>query len=113
MAERGFTAGVPGILRPSRYERRPLFLHFFDLHFLEERSAHRIPEMRAEAERALRLAVILGDPIFVPAASYYESRLGHGLLNQLRGTDAEDGIFLVGSGGNVFEFAEEKKPQYG
>ncbi|HTT84589.1 MAG TPA: hypothetical protein VMF67_14005 [Rhizomicrobium sp.] len=107
------TANISGVLRPAQYRRRPLFLHFFDLHFLEERGISRLSQhIRSEASLALRISIVLGSEVYVPAASYYESPLARSLLNQFRGTDAEAAILLIGSGGTIWEFAEEKRPQY-
>lgn len=100
-----------GLRELSRVPR--LFLHFFDIHFLEEKN---VEAFRKQAFYEMRLAVrfglLLADELLVPAASYFESDLCRRTLGEY---DAE--IFaayfrLVGGNANLAEFIEDKHAQY-
>lgn len=90
-----------------------LFLHFFDTHFLEE-VATGVPAgmVAAEADAALRLAIIAAELVFLPAASYYESSLCRTLLTPLADIFDRGVIRITGSAAAAAEFAESKLLQY-
>lgn len=90
-----------------------LFLHFFDTHFLEARGV--TPQNRAaikEARLATRLALLTGDEVLVPAASYFESSFCYSIIEELRPLFDFGIIRLVGGGESAAEFCEGKLIQY-
>ena len=96
---------------------RRLFLHFFDIHFLEEKGYQsarpRVKQaIEAEARLATRFALLSADLVFVPAASFVESELCAAILEELRELYAFGSIRLIGGGGTLADFAEEKLLQY-
>lgn len=90
-----------------------LFLHFFDVHFLELKAADQIgsPIVR-ECELATRLAILAASEVLVPAASYFESAICRRILDGYRPLYDLGGIWLVGSGANTEEFSYAKLQQY-
>lgn len=68
--------------------------------------------MAAEAEAAVRLAIILGSEIFVPAAAYYENNIAKKIFEHYRDTQCENLFYLVGGGVSADQFAEDKLEQY-
>jgi nucleoside phosphorylase len=98
----------PGVVRP-----RVFFLHFFDIHFLEEKGLYAKSD-RAISEMALavRFAVILGSRILIPAASFYESPIAAAVLKPFLDADVGNLFRLVGSGSSLEEFRYEKIDQY-
>lgn len=90
-----------------------LFLHFFDIHFLEARAV--TPQNKAaikEARLATRLALLIGDEVLIPAASYIESTFCYSIIEELRPIFDFGIIRLVGGGESAAEFCEEKLIQY-
>jgi len=101
------------ILTPSPTKRRTLFLHFLDVHYFEERIVRSIVRsVISEAKLAIRIAVILGSEILIPAAAYYENNETKRLLDEFEEAEYRDIFFLVGSGGSVEQFVDEKLEQY-
>jgi nucleoside phosphorylase len=94
--------------------RRPaIFLHFFDVHFLEEKGVDRfLGQAIAEARLATRLAVLLADDVLVPASSRIESDLCKQVLLEFPHRIFADHFTMVGSGASFEEFIEEKRSQY-
>jgi hypothetical protein len=90
-----------------------LFLHFFDPHFLDQVSRGRNRDLIAgEARKATRLAVLVAHTVFVPAASYIESDLCAGTVDEYRGLFDTGQITLVGGEANLVDFAASKLLQY-
>jgi nucleoside phosphorylase len=90
-----------------------MFLHFFDIHFLEEKGVT-LGDRAAQTEMAiaLRLAVLTCDKVYVPAASYFENPICRQLCEPFMDPELGDLIVLVGSNTNVQEFVDDKRPQY-
>lgn len=114
MSARDGSAQISSILKPATARPRPLFLHFFDVHFIEERGrAARSKGALWEMDLATRFAVMVGSTILVPASSYYESEVAATVLKPFLQSDYVSHRFaLVGSGSSIEEFAYEKLPQY-
>lgn len=92
---------------------RRIFLHFFDIHFLEEKGVTQSDRAaRTEMATALRLAVLICDRVYVPAASFFENPICRELCEPFMDPELGDLIVLVGSNTNVQEFVEDKRPQY-
>lgn len=96
---------------------RRLFLHFFDLHFLEAKGATSgnaglMRNIAAECRRATRLALLSADEVLVPASSFYESRVCHRILRELESFYGLGIIRLVASAPTIGVFAEQKLSQY-
>ncbi len=90
-----------------------LFLHFFDLHFLEMKSADQIGgALVRECRLATRFAVLAAEEVLVPAASYLESADCRMILDELQAVYEMGLIRLVGSGSSLEEFRYEKLSQY-
>jgi hypothetical protein len=91
-----------------------LFLHFFDVHFLDEVTSgrRRVPGIEEEAERATRYAALMAEKLFVPAASYFESPMCRRVIDRLGALHNAGVLVLVGGGGSVLEFAFDKTEQY-
>jgi nucleoside phosphorylase len=114
MSTRDGPAQVSSILKPATVRSRPLFLHFFDVHFIEERGRFaRSPSALKEMDLATRFAVMVGSRILVPASSYYESDVAATVLKPFLDSKYTSQRFaLVGSGSSIEEFRFEKLPQY-
>ncbi|WP_173978125.1 hypothetical protein [Magnetospirillum sp. UT-4] len=90
-----------------------MFLHFFDIHFLEEKGVTSSDRAaRTEMAIALRLAVLVCDRVYVPAASFFENPICRELCEPFMNPELGDLIVLVGSNTNIQEFVEDKRPQY-
>lgn len=101
------------VLKPGSIHPRIFFLHFFDVHFLEERGEYaRSQRALEEMELAVRFAVILGSRILVPAASYHESDIAARVLRPFIQADAGNLFALLGGGSSLEEFRLEKLEQY-
>lgn len=93
---------------PSRLER--IFLHFFDMHFLQDKGSVVDTAMfQREMRLATRLAVASADLVLIPAASYFESLRCRQLLSELDELVQLGFIHLVGSSTNLDEFARERQ----
>ena len=114
MSARDGTTPVSSVLKPASVRPRPIFLHFFDVHFLEERgSVARSRRALREMNLATRFAVMVGSRILVPASSFYESPIAATVLKPfLDSPFASQRFALVGSGSSIEEFRFEKMPQY-
>lgn len=107
-------AQISSVLKPATARPRPLFLHFFDVHFIEERGrAGRNKAALWEMDLATRFAIMVGSTILIPASSYYESDIAATVLQPFLGSSYVSHRFaLVGSGSSTEEFVYEKLPQY-
>lgn len=105
---------MASLVIPLRAVRRPLFLHFLDGPHFRAHSVDRYVTDRVvtEASLALRLAVVLGSDVMVPAAAYYENPVARRLLDLFRNTDYSDIFELVGTGASAAHFADAKLAQY-
>jgi nucleoside phosphorylase len=114
MSARDGATKVSSILKPASVRPRPIFLHFFDVHFLEERGAvSRSRRALNEMNLATRFAVMVGSRILVPASSFYESPIAATVLRPFLDSPFVSQRFaLVGSGSSIEEFRFEKIPQY-
>ena len=92
---------------------KSVFLHYFDVHFLELKQAHLYEDAIAkEARVATRLALLWGEEILVPAASYFESQICKAIISELQPYFGRGFVWLVGGGANVEEFIYKKLQQY-
>ncbi|WP_311258265.1 hypothetical protein [Microbacterium sp. WCS2018Hpa-9] len=90
-----------------------LFLHYFDLHFLEAASRNRDPaQIVGELRLATRLAILVADEVIVPAASYFESPLCAKILDELSSLFPTGTIRLVGGDPSVQDFIRSKLSTY-
>lgn len=90
-----------------------IFLHFFDIHFLEEVGAINAHEgIFWECRLATRLSVAAAECVFVPAASFIESELCRKALYELKELFPLGVIELVGGSGHLSEFCEERLNLY-
>jgi nucleoside phosphorylase len=114
MSTRDGPAQVSSILKPATVRSRPLFLHFFDVHFIEERGRlARSAAALKEMDLATRFAVMVGSRILIPASSYYESDVAATVLKPfIDSSYASQRFALVGGGSSIEEFRFEKLPQY-
>lgn len=90
-----------------------IFLHFFDIHFLEARGV--TPQSKLalrEASLASRLAILAADEVIIPAASYLESSICYSIIEKLSPLFPFGMIRLAGGGESIHEFAENKLIQY-
>lgn len=94
----------------ARLER--LFLHFFDIHFLEDKGgAVELTAFKNEMRLATRLAVASADKVFVPAASYFESSLCRQIIGELDELVSLGLIVLCGNSTNLDEFIRERQDE--
>src|SRR5687767_8896068 len=96
------------------YGRLPrIFLHFFDIHFLElmERRAS-AEDLLTECRRATRFSYLAADEVLIPAASYFESDLCRQIIDEFRPIFNLGFISLVGGGIDLCEFFDDKQRQY-
>lgn len=97
--------------KPLSFPR--LFLHFFDIHFLEERGAKDVHELIAwECRMATRLAIASSDEVIVPAASYVESVLCKKILDELSDLFPLGVLAITGNAQHILEFREAKLATY-
>lgn len=89
-----------------------LFLHFFDVHFLEMKNVISNKSAAKECNLATRFALLASEEVLVPAASYFESPICRRILDAFRETFEFGLIRLVGSGASLEEFIESKLRQY-
>ena len=91
----------------SRPER--LFLHYFDIHFIEEKGASAISSnFLYEMRLATRIAVASAETVFIPAASYFESKLCRQIIGELNELFPLGIIALSGSSPNLDCFVQER-----
>jgi len=102
------SADTPPLLGThSRLDR--LFLHFFDIHFIEDRGrAAETKQFRNEMHLATRLAVASADTVFIPAASYFESSSCREIIDSMDELVSLGLIVLSGSSSNLDEFIRER-----
>lgn len=94
-------------------QTQSIFTHYFDIHFLEEKGVSGFREQALKEMRlATRLAVMAAEKVFVPAASFHESRLCRETLEEFDPEVFSGILRLVASGANQGEFFEEKLRQY-
>ncbi|MGJ5208123.1 hypothetical protein [Bradyrhizobium sp. HKCCYLR20261] len=114
MSSRDGPAQISSILTPGSIRPRPIFLHFFDVHFLEERGSYaKSRNALEEMDLATRFAVMVGSRILIPASSYHESAIAATVLKPfLESAFVSQRFVLVGGGSSIEEFRYEKLPQY-
>ena len=91
--------------------------HFFDLHFLDakgvEKAARSLKQnIEFECNLATRFGILCSRQLFLPAASFFESPLCNKLIRSFEDIYGTGAISLIGGGGNVEGFIEEKLRQY-
>ncbi len=96
---------------------RKIFLHFFDIHFLElkgyDNANSKLKKyIEHECKLATRMALLASDCVLVPAASYFESDLCYEVLDELARIYPTGLIYLVGGGSNIDEYLEGKLQSY-
>ena len=89
-----------------------IFLHFFDIHYLDMKGVSYQSEVIKECRLATRFSILSANDILVPAASYFESRLCKLVLDELRPIFEVGIIRLVGRGSSIQEFSENKLKEY-
>ncbi len=90
-----------------------IFLHYFDIHFLEERGVSKIPKkIYYEAFWATRFSLLCSDMVFVPASSYFESPTCRKIIDSYSEIFPYGIISLIGKAHNYLEFCQGKKFQY-
>jgi hypothetical protein len=89
------------------------FLHFFDIHFLEEKGVRHIPKkIYYEAFFATRFSLLCSEKVFIPAASYFESPTCRKIIDQYLEIVPYGIIWLIGKAHNFLEFCQSKTYQY-
>ena len=89
------------------------FLHFFDIHFLEEKGVKHIPQkIYYEAFFATRFSLLCSEKVFIPAASYFESPTCKKIIDQYLEIIPYGIIWLVGKAHSYTEFCQGKTVQY-
>lgn len=89
------------------------FLHFFDIHFLEEKGVRHIPKkIYYEAFFATRFSLLCSDKVFIPAASYFESPTCKKIIDQYLEIVPYGIIWLIGKAHSYLEFCQRKTFQY-
>lgn len=88
-----------------------LFLHFFDTHFFDDR-VDANPGAVSEAWLATRLALMLSQRVFVPAASYVENPHCRSIVDEYSELFENGAIVLVGSEQTLSDYATAKLMQY-
>src|SRR5437588_6820627 len=89
-----------------------LFLHFFDIHFLEHMARRASPEeLRNECRCATRLSYLAAEEVLIPAASYFESEFCASIIDEFRPVFYLSFIYLVGGGIDLHEFFDDKQVQ--
>ncbi len=90
-----------------------VFLHFFDIHFLEEKcvSSIGLPAIK-EAKLATRICLLCCDQIIIPASSYFESEICKEIIKEHEDLIALGMIIFVGNARNSLEFIQNKISQY-
>jgi hypothetical protein len=90
-----------------------LFLHFFDTHFSDDfLRSHDEATIEEEADLALRLALLSSHTVYVPAASYFESKLCRKVVSRYQAIFPDGAICLVGRAPNLASFTEGKLKSY-
>lgn len=92
------------------YPLNQLFLHFFDTHFFDERA--KAPLAAMEARVATRLALMLAERVFVPAASYLENDQCRAIIDEYSELFGDGSIVLVGGEDSLHDYATAKLLQY-
>ncbi|MCE5308172.1 MAG: nucleotide-binding protein [Acidobacteriales bacterium] len=104
---------MPLISDPALVRMPRLFLHFFDIHFLEMKALQDVAQpVVNECRLATRLAILAANEVFIPAASYIESPICRDIIDEFRDIYEYGLIWLVGSGASAEEFRYEKLQQY-
>lgn len=89
------------------------FLHFFDIHYLDEKGLKTIPnKIYKEAFYATRFAILCSEKVYIPASSYFESPICRKIINQYLSIIPLGIIWLVGKAHNYREFFQGKVIQY-
>jgi hypothetical protein len=90
-----------------------IFLHYFDIHFLEERGVRKIPQkIYYEAFWATRFSLLCADTVFVPASSYFESPTCRKIIDSYSEIIPYGIIWLIGKAHSCSEFCQGKTFQY-
>jgi hypothetical protein len=97
------SAAIYGLPRIPR-----LFLHFFDVHFIEERQPLS-KQCEIEIRRATRLAVGVAEQVFLPASSFYESDVCRRILPELDELFEFGCVVLSGSAPSLSTFIDEHR----
>lgn len=87
-----------------------LFLHFFDIHFIEEKGSTSLTKaFKNEIHAATRIAVAVSERVFIPAASYFESPICQSIVNDLYELFELGNIVITGSSPNLDIFINEHR----
>jgi len=100
---------------PITYDR--IFLHFFDIHFLELKGVNKEAKsikqnIEYECRMATRFAILAANEVLVPAASFFESEVCHRIISEFEELYSFGIIHLVGGGTSLFEYIDDKLTQY-
>lgn len=89
------------------------FLHFFDIHFLDEKGVKHIPKkIFYEAFFATRFSLLCSEKVYIPASSYFESPICKKIVDQYLEIVPYGIVWLIGKAHNYLEFFESKLFQY-
>jgi len=92
---------------------KSVFLHFFDIHYLEEKRVDKfLQQATFEAFWATRFSILSAYEVLIPASSFFESKLCRKIISQYRELFDSGIIILVSNNHNIEEFLEEKLIQY-
>jgi len=91
-----------------------LFLHFFDVHFIDDLLASGTTKQHIvdECGLAIRLALLCAGTVFIPAAAFYENAICRAVVGEYAALFGTGRLVLVGGADSPREFAEEKLAQY-
>ena len=90
-----------------------IFLHYFDVHFLQEKVGSGISKaVYEEARLSTRLAILWADEVIIPAASYFESEVCRSIVNEHRYFLGAGVIILAGKADSLGEFLDKKLASY-
>lgn len=94
-------------------ETTRIFLHYFDVHFLQEKVGSDVGKVVVgEARLATRLAILWADEVIVPAASYFESEICRNIIDDHRDLLELGIIILAGNAESLSEFVDKKLVSY-
>ncbi|ATN08248.1 hypothetical protein CRN80_00550 [Pseudomonas sp. FDAARGOS_380] len=91
---------------------KSLFLHFFDVHFLEEKGKMSLnPHFQREMRIATRMAVATSETVYIPAASYFESGFCRVILSEFEELIGLGMIVLLGSSTSLEDYVLERQDE--
>lgn len=89
---------------------RKCFLHYFDIHFLEEYRSR--GDITNELINATKIAILCADAIIIPVASFFENDGCRNIIQNIKEETEDYSIYFIGNAVNASEFAQAKIEQY-